>query len=181
MKASEWAKRFFERLSELRGGPVDYASEVAGFVRARLGRLGLLIICEDDGSDFEIWLLDSDGRTDGPVWAGQRNEATASDAAVKANDLINATPADVKFSMRTPTHRDFELEDLLNSAWQDVLAELDRIQVGPKDEATVENAIQAVCRFIDRLPESRGEAGLAEYSGPFKHKAAELIRAKLER
>ena len=156
---------------------VQYDSESPGFFRARLRHCGLLVIFEED-SDCSVWLLDTDGRTNGPIWDGALSESTSLVAATESKRAVDATPAGASFNAWPPVCRDLELEELVNGAWRRVQEQIDATQVRSADPSKVKTAIDSVWRFIDRLTESGRNGSLVQFREPFKLRAADLIRAK---
>ncbi|HKU81280.1 MAG TPA: hypothetical protein VJP76_03845 [Candidatus Tumulicola sp.] len=176
MTGSEWVDVFFKQLSTLFGRVIEREADEAGWSRAWLGKLGLLIMAEDD-DEPTVWLLDAEGRTGGPVWTEERDDAGARAAASGVKGIIDATPPNTKFTARPPGARDRELEEVMNDAWRPVKQQIDLVSPSARSEDGFKAAMRTVSDYIDaHVTGSKAEKdcpGLAEL---FKDQAAHLLR-----
>jgi hypothetical protein len=162
------------------GKPVEHEPDAAGRYRAKAGSLGLLIIEEENAREALIWLLDGEGRTNGPVWLAEIAAGTALAAAAGLKKIIDGTSENAAFTMWPPGAgaRDVATEDILNDAWGGVLKQIDGLRLTAGNEAQIAQAIRTVNSYIDRLAQSEAGATLAMFSQPFKLEAAKLVRRK---
>ena len=80
-------------------------------------RYGLLVM-DEDRTEVLLWLLDKDGRTNGPVWASTMTSETAVAAAAEVVRVMKAVPDVATFTARPPKGRDMAREDALNALWR---------------------------------------------------------------
>lgn len=179
MQLKEWNDRFCRALAKSSSVGIGGESDAnSGWWTLRIGRLGLLVMNESDAA-VQVWLLDSEGRTDGPAWTGKMAEASALEAAIAIGRLIEETPDGVAFKSFPPAGRDRATEDLLNDAWSDVLVRIGRIRTDSLIDRRPDEAVRTIEAYIDQRVRSDSTGTLAKYVESFKVQAAELLRGDM--
>jgi hypothetical protein len=180
MNLRDWAAIFFDQLGALTGRRFEYEPNSAGYFQAKTDRYGILIIGEAEDESL-VWLLDAEGRTNGPSWIGAMTKPGALSATVATNRVIEAMPLDgFCFNAWPPGPRELVAEDAVNAAWMRVQNHINEVRLATTDETSVRGAIQDVEDFIDRELAKKDDT-VSDFAAPFKHKAAELIRLKFNR
>lgn len=159
----------FERITR----PRDPQPQSGSF-HVGLGDYGLHVMADEP--DVIVWLLDSEGRTNGPIWCDRMTAESIPAAAAEITRVVKEAPSHKSFTMSPPTNRDRALEDRVNALWQIVQRKIDEAAL--LNEADVEDAILGVERYIDDLARRDENATLSEYAVPFKAAAADMIRDK---
>lgn len=161
----------FERITR----PLDPQPQSGSF-HISLGDYGLHVMADEP--DVIVWLLDSEGRTKGPIWCDRMATESIPAAAAEIMRVVKEAPSQRSFTMWPPTSRDLALEDRVNALWQIVQRKIDEIQLASRNEDGVEDAIVGIERYIDDLAQKDENAALSEYAVPFKAVAAAIIRDK---
>lgn len=133
----------------------------------------------DDDEEAVVWLLDSEGRTNGPAWTGNMAEASALEAAGEIARLIEATPDDVAFQAHAPAGTDRAKEDVLNAVWADVLVRIGRVRTDSLIDGQPDKALREIEAYIDERARTDSTGTVAECAGPFKVSAAQLLRGEV--
>lgn len=101
MKLEEWSALFGRNISELLQKQVLLERDWYGHFRAMLGHYGILVIGDDD--EFaSVWLLDSEGRTEGPIWDEPPTSENVINAAKLTATSIGTLPDTPRFTIWPP-------------------------------------------------------------------------------
>lgn len=178
MHLKDWNDRFCGSLAKLARTNIDGKSNAdTGWWTLKIGKLGLLVM--DDDEEAVVWLLDAEGRTDGPAWSGNMAEASALEAAHEIARLIEKTPDDVSFQAYAPIGTDRAKEDVLNAVWADVLVRIGRIRTDSLIDGRPDKALREIEDYIDERARTDSTGTVAECAGPFKVSAAQLLRGEV--
>jgi len=177
LQLKDWNDRFCRVLAKTSASGIDGKSNAdTGWWTLKIGPLGLLVMDDDD--EAVVWLLDSEGRTDGPAWSGKMAEETALEAATAIGRLLAETPDDITFQAYAPIGTDPAKETVLNDAWADVLVRIGRIRTDSLIDGRPDEALKEIEEYIDQRARTDATGTLAECSGPFKVAAAQLLRGE---
>jgi hypothetical protein len=174
---SDWTTLLCDELSRQMGQRVGRQSAGNSWFRVDLGHHGLLVMDEDD-TDVLLWLLDAEGRTNGPLWSSTMTPKTAAAAAAEVAKAIKESPDAATFNVWPPVARDTAREDALNALWARVQDRIDQVELPLRGEDHLGAAIDMVEQFIDELARSDAGVTAAEFVDPFKAEAAKAIRRK---
>jgi hypothetical protein len=164
---SDWTSLLCNKVIQETAWRVERRSVENGWLRVEFERYGLLVM-DEDRTEVLLWLLDKDGRTNGPVWASTMTSETAVAAAAEVVRVIKAAPDVATFTARPPKGRDMAREDALNALWARVRQRIDQLQLTTRNEGDITAAIKAVERYINDLARSDEGNAIAEFAWPFQ-------------
>jgi hypothetical protein len=177
MTLSYWTAHLCDELARQMAKRIERRPAEDGCFRVGLGQYGLLAM-EEDGTDALLWLLDAEGRTNGPLWIGVMSQETAAAAAARVAKVVRGAPDAATFTAWPPTRRDTAREDAVNTLWATVKERIDQVPLPSRGETDIKEAIATVELYIDELARSDEGATIAEFADPFKAEAANAIRRR---
>jgi hypothetical protein len=179
LQLQEWNDRFCRALAKRSDAGIEGKSDAdSGWWTLKVGQLGLLVMDEGE-AEVQVWLLDSEGRTNGPAWIGNMAEDSALQAATEIGRLIKETPDGVAFEAIPPAGTDRAKQDLLNDIWRDILVRVGRIRTDSLIDRRPDEAVREIEAYIDKRARADSTGTLGKYAGSFKVQAAELLRREL--